>query len=217
MLKTSAKAWEKAADIELRERFGLTGAKWKIITVLSIKEGITQKHIADMLFVEAPTLVSVIDKMEKDGYVKRESDSNDRRNNLIFMTKKSKDIVDPIIESILEIRNMGLNKISKKDMDPRTVRTPAIPQSQFRNASIPKNALSPVLAARSPVDSAICASFGMARKLLTMGRREVTWSRVHSYDCQTATWDMGYLAFKDDSAMAVSKSLVTRGRRRQTA
>ncbi len=117
MLKTSAKAWEKAADIELRERFGLTGAKWKIITVLSIKEGITQKHIADMLFVEAPTLVSVIDKMEKDGYVKRESDSNDRRNNLIFMTKKSKDIVDPIIESILEIRNMGLNKISEKDME----------------------------------------------------------------------------------------------------
>lgn len=117
MLKTSAKAWEKAADIEFRERFGLTGAKWKIIAVLSIKEGITQKHIADMLFVEAPTLVSVIDKMEKEGYVRRESDSNDRRNNLIFMTKKSKDIVDPIINSILEIRNMGLDKISKKDME----------------------------------------------------------------------------------------------------
>jgi len=117
MLKTSAKAWEKAADIELHERFGLTGAKWKIIAVLSIKEGITQKHIADMLFVEAPTLVSVIDKMEKEGYVKRESDPNDRRNNLIFMTKKSKDIVDPIIDSILEIRNMGLHKISKKDME----------------------------------------------------------------------------------------------------
>jgi len=117
MLKTSAKAWEKAADIELRERFGLTGAKWKIIAILSIKEGITQKHIADMAFVEAPTLVSVIDQMEKEGYVTRQSDPNDRRNNLIFMTKKSKDIVDPIIDCILEIRNMGLDKISKKDMD----------------------------------------------------------------------------------------------------
>jgi len=117
MLKTSAKAWEKAADIELRERFGLTGAKWKIIAILSIKEGITQKHIADMAFVEAPTLVSVIDKMEKEGYVRRQSDPNDRRNNLIFMTKKSKDLVDPIIDNILEIRNMGLDKISKKDME----------------------------------------------------------------------------------------------------
>ena len=117
MLKTSAKAWEKAADIELSERFGLTGAKWKIITILSIKEGITQKHIADMAFVEAPTLVPVIDQMEKEGYVTRQSDPNDRRNNLIFMTKKSKDIVDPIIDCILKIRNMGLDKISKKDME----------------------------------------------------------------------------------------------------
>lgn len=117
MLKTSAKAWEKAADIELRERFGLTGSKWKIIVVLSIKEGITQKHIADMSFVETPTLVPVIDKMEKEGYLTRQPDPNDRRNNLIFMTKKSKEIVDPIIDCILEIRNMGLNKIPKKDME----------------------------------------------------------------------------------------------------
>jgi len=117
MLKTSAKSWEKAADIEFRERFGLTGAKWKIIVILSIKEGITQKLIADMAFVEAATLVPVIDKMEKDGYVTRKSDPNDRRNNLIFMTKKSKDLVDPIIDNVLEIRNMGLDKISKKDME----------------------------------------------------------------------------------------------------
>lgn len=117
MLKTSAKTWEKAADIELRERFGLVGSQWKIIVVLSMKEGITQKHIADMAFVEAPTLVPVIDRMEKQGYLTRQPDQRDRRNNLIFMTQKSKKIVDPIIDCILEIRNMGLNKISKKDME----------------------------------------------------------------------------------------------------
>ena len=117
MLKTSAKTWERAADIELRERFGLTGAKWKIIVVLSMREGITQKNIADMAFVEAPTLVPIIDKMEKEGYLTRQPDPSDRRNNLIFMTKKAKTIVDPIIDCILEIRNMGLNKISKKDME----------------------------------------------------------------------------------------------------
>jgi hypothetical protein len=54
--------------------------------------------------------------MENQGYLTRQSDPSDRRNNLIFMTQKSKEIVDPIIEHILEIRNMGLNKISKKDM-----------------------------------------------------------------------------------------------------
>ena len=117
MLKTSAKAWERTADIELRERFGLTGGKWKIITVLSLKEGITQKQLADMAFVEAPTLVPVIDKMEKEGYLTRQADPNDRRNNLIFMTQKAKEMVDPIIDCIVEIRDVALNKISNKDMD----------------------------------------------------------------------------------------------------
>jgi len=117
LLKTSAKTWEKAADIELRERFGLAGAKWKIVVALSVKEGITQKHIADMVFVEAPTLVPVIDRMEKEGYLTRQADPKDRRNNLIFMTKKSKDMVDPIIDCILKVRNMGLNKISKKEIE----------------------------------------------------------------------------------------------------
>ena len=101
----------------MHEHFGLTGAQWKIVVILSIKEGITQKNIADMAFVEAPTLVPVIDKMEKDGYLTRQSDPKDRRNNLIFMTEKSKDMVDQIIDSVLEVRNMGLGKISKKDME----------------------------------------------------------------------------------------------------
>ena len=101
----------------MQERFDLTSAQWKIIAILSIKEGVTQKTIADMAFVEAPTLVPVIDKMEKEGYLTRQSDPKDRRNNLIFMTEKSKDMVDPIIDSVLEVRNIGLDKISKKDME----------------------------------------------------------------------------------------------------
>lgn len=117
LLKTSAKTWERAADIELRQRFGIIGGQWKIIITLSLEEGITQKKIADMSFVEAPTLVPIIDKMEKEGYLTRKPDPGDRRNNLIFMTDKSKKIVNPIIDCILEIREMGLKNISKKDIE----------------------------------------------------------------------------------------------------
>jgi MarR family transcriptional regulator for hemolysin len=70
-----------------------------------------------MAFVEAPTLVPIIDKMENEGYITRRADPGDRRNNLIFMTEKSKNLVDSIIDCILEIRDMGLDNIPKKDID----------------------------------------------------------------------------------------------------
>ena len=66
---------------------------------------------------QAPTLVPIIDKMAKDGYLKRQSDPKDRRNNLIFLTKKAKKTVDPIIDCIAEMRDIGLAKISKKDLE----------------------------------------------------------------------------------------------------
>lgn len=117
MMKRSAKSWERATDIEMTKRFGLTGGKWKTITGLSIKEGITQKQLADMMFVEAPTLVPIIDKLEKEGYIVRKTDPKDRRNNLVFLTNKAKKTTDSIIDCIAEMRDVGLEKISKKDLE----------------------------------------------------------------------------------------------------
>ncbi|WP_371503964.1 MarR family winged helix-turn-helix transcriptional regulator [Nitrosopumilus adriaticus] len=117
MMKRSAKSWERAADIEMTERFSLTGGEWKTIAGLSIKEGITQRQLADMMFVEAPTLVPIIDRLEKSGYIIRKNDPKDRRNNLVFLTKKAKKATDSIIDCIAEMRDVGLDKISKKDME----------------------------------------------------------------------------------------------------
>ena len=58
--KLSTKYWEKVADIELRKQFGLTGSQWKIFGALAIRNGISQKEIADLIFVEAPTLVPIV-------------------------------------------------------------------------------------------------------------------------------------------------------------
>ena len=69
-------------------------AQWKIIIILvNNDDGLTQKEIADKLGLEGPTLIPIIDKLEKDGFVKRIVDKNDRRNNRIFLTKKQLDSI----------------------------------------------------------------------------------------------------------------------------
>ena len=56
--------------------------------------GLSQKEIADKLGLEGPTIIPIIDKLEKDGFVKRMVDKNDRRNNRIFLTEKTIDSID---------------------------------------------------------------------------------------------------------------------------
>jgi MarR family transcriptional regulator, transcriptional regulator for hemolysin len=71
-------------DQELRNKFGITFGQWKIITILANNnDGLSQKEIADKLGLEGPTIILIIDKLEKDGFVKRIVDKNDRRNNRI--------------------------------------------------------------------------------------------------------------------------------------
>jgi len=146
--KLSTKYWEKVADIELRKQFGLTGSQWKIFAALAIRNGISQKEIADLIFVEAPTLVPIIDRMEKDGFVVRKPDPKDRRNNRIFLTKKSESLADSIIASALDIRKIVLKNISEKDLETTRKTLKKITENAEshlikKGAKIPKSLLPP--------------------------------------------------------------------------
>jgi len=117
ILRLADKSLERAIDTEFREKFGMTGSHWKVIIVLAIHEGVSQKELADFISIEGPTLVPIIDKMEKDEYLVREPDPKDRRSNNIFLTKKSINLVEGIVETIIEFRSMLTKGISKNDID----------------------------------------------------------------------------------------------------
>lgn len=117
ILRTTDKSLERALDSELRERCKLTGGQWKVILVLAIREGISQKELADLISVESPTLVPIIDKMEKDGFLVRKLNPNDRRSNSIVLTKKSLELVKEIVNTILDFRVLITRGISKQDID----------------------------------------------------------------------------------------------------
>lgn len=116
LIALAAKSQERLAEIEMKKQLGLTPAQWKVILVLNIVDGPTQKEIAEKINVDGSTLVPVIDKMVKNGLVKRMADSEDRRNNRIFLTKKAESTVDSIIVIILQVRKMIYRGISESDI-----------------------------------------------------------------------------------------------------
>lgn len=116
LIALAAKSQERLAEIEMKKQLGLTPAQWKVILVLNVIDGPTQKEIAEKINVDGSTLVPVIDKMVKNGLVKRMTDSEDRRNNRIFLTKKAESTVDSIIVIILQLRKMIYRGISENDI-----------------------------------------------------------------------------------------------------
>ena len=106
LIALATKSQERLAEIEMKKQLGLTPAQWKVILVLNIMDGLTQKEIAEKINIDGSTLVPVIDKMEQSGLVERRTDSKDRRNNRIYLTKKSESTVDSIITIVLQLRKI---------------------------------------------------------------------------------------------------------------
>jgi DNA-binding MarR family transcriptional regulator len=73
-------------DRRMKE-MGLTRSQWWVLTHLFRDEGITQAELADALEVERPTLGRLLDRLEANGWVRRESDASDRRAKRVFLTE----------------------------------------------------------------------------------------------------------------------------------
>lgn len=104
-------------DQELRKKFGITFGQWKVIIILANDAtGLTQREIADKLGLEGPTLIPIIDKLEKDSFVIRKIDPRDRRINRILLTEKAHVILDDTIECVSQIIKICLDQISEEDI-----------------------------------------------------------------------------------------------------
>lgn len=117
IIRSASKSMEKALGESLKKELSLSGSKWKVLTALSVEDGISQTNLADMIFIEGPTLVSILDKLEEMELVTRKTDPKDRRNKLIYTTKKSKEMIGTIVDCVLELRQTITKDITQKDLE----------------------------------------------------------------------------------------------------
>jgi DNA-binding MarR family transcriptional regulator len=75
----------KEADINI---------SFEVLEVMKVlqHEGINQQEIADLLFKDKSSMTYLIDNMVKAGLVVRKEDEADRRNKLILLTDKARDL-----------------------------------------------------------------------------------------------------------------------------
>jgi len=101
-------------DARVKER-GLTLSRARALFALSRRDGLNQRELADELDIETPTIVRLLDGMEKQGFIERRVEASDRRAKQIHMTRRGRDIADEIDKLACEIRKEVLGGVDDKD------------------------------------------------------------------------------------------------------
>ena len=93
LLYDIARIWRGRIDSSL-QRFGLSRAKWDLILALDNPDSadLTQRDLARQCGVEPPTMASLLDRMEKEGWVLRRICPGDRRAKRTELTPKARAI-----------------------------------------------------------------------------------------------------------------------------
>ncbi len=87
-----------SVDTLLKEQ-GLTFSQTMVIGFLSECGGrATQKDIENYLQVSHPTVVGIVSRLEKNGFVECFTDKKDRRNKIVLVTDKALNIADVIAD-----------------------------------------------------------------------------------------------------------------------
>jgi|EndMetStandDraft_6_1072998.scaffolds.fasta_scaffold32979_2 DNA-binding MarR family transcriptional regulator len=100
---------------ERAREVGATRAQWRTLTTLSRHEGLNQGALADLLEVEPITLCRMIDRLEESGLVERRRDPADRRAWQLFLTDKSKPILDDLRSMAEDLFDQVLQGIDEPD------------------------------------------------------------------------------------------------------
>jgi MarR family transcriptional regulator for hemolysin len=103
-------------DAAVREE-GLTLARARALFALSRRGPLTQKELAEELEIETPTLVRVLDGMERQELIRRTEDAHDRRAKRIAMTEAGRAAFDRMHVLAAGLREQIAAEISEEDID----------------------------------------------------------------------------------------------------
>ena len=80
------------------EGIDITVEQFSILAILWYREGLNQQSIAEALNRDKTTIARVIGNMFDKNLLVKVPDGSDRRNNLVFLTKKGKELQDRCIK-----------------------------------------------------------------------------------------------------------------------
>lgn len=99
------------------ERYGVTLGMWYYLRALWDKDGLTQRELSRVIGTMEPTTLSAIASMEKEGFVHRVRNADDRRKINVFLTKKGKDLELQLLPLAIDVVHVATKSLSERERE----------------------------------------------------------------------------------------------------
>ena len=99
------------------KEFGVAPGQFAPLVMLFEQDGLTQADLCRRINVEQPTMANTLGRMERDGLIKRKSDTVDKRRTLVFLTSKAKDVQNKIMNAVRDVSHHALDGLSATEQD----------------------------------------------------------------------------------------------------
>ena len=95
--------------------FGLTHGQFFMLVAIFEEDSLLPSQLAEKTALDRPTTTGLLDRLERDGWIERQPDSNDRRALRIHLSFKAEKNRNSILSIFDEINSQFVNRYSKEE------------------------------------------------------------------------------------------------------
>lgn len=112
----SAQAFQKALNDELAPH-GITFRQSQVLGWLALEGELPQVELANKMLIEPPTLVGILDRMERDGWISRIGCPVDRRKKMVRANAEAEAVWEKVAECARRVRARATAGLSQQQVE----------------------------------------------------------------------------------------------------
>jgi DNA-binding MarR family transcriptional regulator len=99
---------------ELRPE-GVGIGQWAVLMFLWARDGMSQAELSRVVAIEPPTMVRTIDRMVRDGFVRRVPDAHDARVSRIVLTVRGRSLRNELVPKAIAVNTATLERLTASE------------------------------------------------------------------------------------------------------
>lgn len=97
-------------------RYGVSSGQWRSLRVLWEEDDITQRELSERVGATEATTVPMIRSLERDGFITRRQDPDDRRKVRIVLTRRARALQGKLMPFVAEVNDLAGRGVSPEEL-----------------------------------------------------------------------------------------------------